>query len=345
MLPDYDKQSISPEARLQNMLSGALVTQMLAVAAHLKLADKMADGPRDYKMLAGELGLTSEALYRMLRALASHGVFAEDEKTPGMFHSTPVSDLLRSDAQGSQRSYAMLHGAEWLWRAVGHMPYSIRTGRPAFHDLHGTGTFQYFSSQPEHGELFFSAMNQVTEMILPALLEAYDFTQYKHVIDVGGGLGHLLATVLKEQPHLRGSLFDLPYMQEPAEQYMSRQGLAERCDILSGDFFEAVPEGADLHIMKWIIHDWNDEQAVQILNNCRRSLEPGGRVVLVEQVLADGNTPCPGKMMDMMMLVMEQGRERGEAEFAELFDAAGLRLNRCIPLLGPWSAIEAVPAS
>lgn len=223
------------------------------------------------------------------------------------------------------------------------MPHSIQTGKPAFNDLYGTGTFQYFASEPEHGELFFSAMNQVTELILPALLATYDFTPFKHVIDVGGGLGSLLAAVLHNTPHLRGTLYDLPYMEEPAKQHLSDQGVSERSQVVTGDFFDSVPKGGDLHILKWIIHDWSDEQAVQILTNCRRAIEPEGRVLLIEQVVADSNAPCPGKMMDMIMLLMEHGRERRESEFVEIFESSGFRLSRCIPLLGPWSAIEAVP--
>ncbi len=336
-------QALPPEARLQGMLGGVLVTQMLAVAARLGIADRLADGPRHHEELAAELSISSSALYRLLRALASHGVFAEEDEAPGSFSTTPIAELLRSDVPGSQRSWAMLHGAPWLWNAVGHMPHSIRTGSPAFHDLYGSGTFEYFAQQPEHGEVFFAAMNQVTEMLLPALLAAYDFSPFKHVIDVGGGLGSLLAAVLHQQPQLTGTLYDLPYMRQGATEYLQAQGVAERCEVVSGDFFESVPRGGDLHILKWIIHDWDDELAVKILRNCRAALEPGGRLLLVEQVLSDGNAPCAGKMLDIFMLLMERGKERHEAEFAALFEAAGLRLNRRIPLLGSWSVLEALP--
>lgn len=336
-------QALTPEASLYGLLGGALVTQMLALAARLGIADLLKDGPRHHADIAADLDVSVTALYRMLRALASHGVFAEDEISPGVFHITPVAELLLTDIQGSQRSWAMLHGADWLWRAVGHLQHSIRTGEPAFKDLFGTGTFEYFAKEPQHGELFFSAMNQVTEMLLPVLLESYDFSPFHHVIDVGGGLGSLVTAVLRRQPHIKGTLFDLPYMEEPAKEFLSMQGVGDRCRFVSGDFFESVPEGGDLHIIKWIIHDWNDEQAIEILSNCRKSIEPDGKVVLVEQVLADGNAPCHGKSMDMLMLLMEQGRERKLEEFAEIFDAAGLRLNRCIPLLGSWCAIEANP--
>lgn len=335
-------RELPPEARLQGLLSGVLVTQMLAAAARLGLADQLAAGPRHHAELAAELEVSAPALYRLLRALASHGVFAEADAEPGVFQSTPLAELLRSDVPGSQRSWAMLHGSEWLWRSVGHLPHSVRTGAPAFHDLYGSGTFQYFSREPQHGELFFAAMNQVTELILPALLAAYDFSPFHHAIDIGGGLGSLIAAVLHAQPGLNGTLYDLPYMAAPAKAFLAQQGLAERCQVVSGDFFETIPTGGDLHLLKWIIHDWNDEQAIKILSNCRHTLQAGGRLVLVEQVIADGNVPCPGKMMDIMMLLMEQGRERRVAEFAELFKAAGFRLNRCIPLLGSWSAIEAV---
>lgn len=334
---------LPPEARLQNLLSGVLVTQLLAVAARLGLADHLAKGPRHHEALAADLKISATALFRLLRALASHGVFAENTAEPGVFQITPIAELLRTEVPGSQRSWAMLHGSEWLWRAVGHLPHSIRTGTPAFHDLYGTGTFQYFAREPQHGELFFAAMNQVTELILPALLTSYDFSPFRHAIDIGGGLGSLIAAVLRDQPHLKGTLYDLPYMAAPAGEYLAKQGLADRCQVVTGDFFKAVPEGGDLHLLKWIIHDWNDEQAIAILRNCRRSIQPDGRLVLVEQVIADGNVPCPSKMLDILMLLMEQGRERHEAEFAAIFEAAGFRLNRRIPLLGPWSAIEAIP--
>lgn len=343
MSSNNTQQTHSPEVMLQGMLSGLLLSRMVAQAAQLGLADYLADGPRHHAELATELSISTDGLYRLLRGLASHGVFAELESEPGVFESTPVADLLRTDHPGSQRSWAMLHGAEWMWRAVAHLPHSVQTGEPAFHDLFGMNTFRYFAEKPEHGEVFFAAMNQVTEMILPALLDAYDFSPFHHVIDIGGGLGSLVAAVLHDQPHLRGTLYDLPYMQDSARKYLAEQGLADRCSVVSGDFFESVPEGGDLHLLKWIIHDWNDEQAVNILSNCRRAIAPEGRVVLVEQVIADGNEPCPGKMMDIMMLLMEEGRERREAEFAAIFGAAGFRLNRLIPLLGPWFAIEALP--
>lgn len=334
---------LPPEAHIQSLLSGFLVTQMLAVSARLGIADRLADGPRHHQELAEELQISPPALYRLLRALASHGVFAEDTTAPGRFGLTPVAELLRTDAPGSQRVWAMLHGSEWFWNSVGHMTHSIRTGSPAFQDLHGTGTFQYFASQPHHGELFFAAMNQVTELILPALLATYDFSPFRHAIDIGGGLGSLLAAVLRDQPHMKGTLYDLPYMTESARAYLAGQGLGERCEVVAGDFFDRVPATGDLHLLKWIIHDWDDGQATAILRNCRKAIEPDGRLLLIEQVVAEGNTPCAGKMMDIVMLLMEQGRERRKDEFAALFAAAGFRLNRCLPLLGPWSAIEAIP--
>lgn len=343
MQAHHASYELPAEARLQNLLSGFLVTQMLAISARLGLADQLAKGPRHHKKLAEELEVSPAALYRLLRALASHGVFAEDTTEPGVFTMTPISELLRSEVPGSQRIWAMLHGSEWFWRSVGHMQHSIHTGSPAFQDLYGIGTFQYFAREPHHGDLFFAAMNQVTELILPALLKVYDFSPFRHAIDIGGGLGSLIAAVLRDQPHMRGTLYDLPYMAEAARSYLAGQGVLERCEIITGDFFEAVPEGGDLHLLKWIIHDWDDEQAVAILRNCRHAIQPGGRLVLVEQVIADGNVPCPSKMMDIVMLLMEQGRERHEGEFATLFQAAGFRLSQRIPLLGPWSAIEAIP--
>lgn len=343
MCAQQTSHELPPEAKLQGLLSGFLVTQMLAVSARLGIADQLAKGPCHHEKLAKDLNVSPAALYRLLRALASHGVFSEDVTEPGVFSLTPVADLLRTEVPGSQRIWAMLHGSEWFWASVGHMPYSISSGGPAFKDIYGTGTFQYFAREPHHGELFFAAMNQVTELILPALLAVYDFSPFQHAIDIGGGLGSLVAAVLHNQPSMNGTLFDLPYMVEPAKAYLAGQGLASRCEVVAGDFFDGVPEGGDVHLLKWIIHDWNDEQAIAILRNSRKSIQPGGRLLLIEQVIADGNTPCPSKMMDMVMLLMEQGRERREDEFAAIFSAAGYRLNQRIPLLGPWSAIEAIP--
>jgi hypothetical protein len=331
------------EARLHDMLSGMLLARMIAMVAQYGIADMLADGPKHHEHLSSELGLSSSALCRVMRALSSHGVFEESSEAPGVFQHTEVSELLQDGTASSMRSFAMLHGSDWLWRSVGHMPHSASTGGPAFHDLFGSGTFQYFERNPEHGQLFFSAMNQVTEQLLPALLSACDFSRFHYMMDVGGGLGALAAAILKRYPDMRGAIFDLPFMQQPATDYIATQQLSQRCDVVSGDFFESIPEGADLHIMKWIIHDWSDEQSVKILRNCREAIAPGGRVMLVEQVVSEGNVPCPGKMMDIMMLLMEQGRERTEAEFASLFEAAGFRLSQRTPLMGAWSVLEAEP--
>lgn len=331
-----------PEQRLNQLITGAKITRLLGLAAEHRIADRLRHGPRRVDDLAGELGFDTEALYRALRALASHGVFAE--AAPRTFELTPEAQLLRSDIPGSQRLWAMFNGAGWYWDTVGHMGHSLRTGEPAFHDLYGQTSFEFYNSDPDAAGLFYGMMTQMTGELLPVILQRYDFSGIRHAVDVGAAEGALLRAVMEKHPALRGTLFDLPVVIDRLREEIDASPLSPRMNLEAGDFFEALPAGADAYLLKYIIHDWTDEECVSILENCRRAMDPDGRVLVIENVISSGNQPCAGKMLDLTMMLMEGGRERTAEEFEELFGRAGLRLSRQIPLAGSMHVLEAESA-
>lgn len=330
--------SPAPPEILHQKITGALVTQMLAVAARLDIAELLKEGPLTAQEIAAKRPISPDALYRVLRVLAAEGIFEEDQD--GRFHLTAISELLREDAPGSLKMYAILSGSEWYWKAVGNTMYSVETGKPVFPHLFGTDTFDYFNKHEEHGKVFYGTMTQLTQELVPQLLERYDFAPFKQLVDVGAGHGSLVAAVLERYPGMRGTLFDLPVVMKQAGEFLSNAGVADRCELAGGDFFEDVPAG-DIYMLKFIIHDWNDEQCRTILSNCRKNIEDNGKLLIIENVLKPRNQPCPGKLMDMNMLLMEGGRERTEEEFDSLCRDSGFRLERITPLLGSMCVIEA----
>lgn len=328
-----------PQEILHQKITGALITQMIAVAARLGIADLLKDGPLSAQEIASIRNVSSEAVYRVLRILAAEGIFEESQDH--RFHLTPVGDILREDVPGSLRMWAMLYGADWHWAAMANSMYSVETGEPVFPHLFGTDTFDFFNTHEEHGRVFYGAMTQLTQELLPVLLESYDFSPFARVVDVGAGHGALVAAILDRYPNIRGTLFDLPVVLKHASEFLSRAGVSERCELVGGDFFESVPRG-DAYLLKFIIHDWNDEQSRTILRNCRDGISDNGRILLIENVLKPLNQPCPGKLMDVTMMLMEGGRERSEAEFSTLFNDTGFKLGRVMPLLGSMCVIEGV---
>jgi len=321
------------------MATGAWATQMLYVVAELNLADALATGDRNVEDLAQTCGADAEALFRLLRGLASLGVFSESR--PRHFGLTPLADLLRSDHPQSPRQFVRLMGDEHYlsWNALLH---SVRTGENAFRHLHGTSVFAWYQENPVRGEIFDQAMGDFSKPAIAALLEAFSFAEVNHLVDVGGGRGELLKAVLGAHPHLRGTLFDLPWVVEPVAVPDALRG---RLTVSGGDFFNAVPTGADAYLLKHILHDWEDLSCLRILQAIRTAMAPGGRVLIVEQVLPPGNDPFPGKLLDLNMLVMtEGGLERTPAEYALLLSKAGLELSRIIATSAPVSVVEAVVA-
>jgi SAM-dependent methyltransferase len=325
---------------MMELVTGTWISQAVSVAADLGVADQLVDGPRAVEDIAKAVGADTQRLYRLLRALADLEVFQETDER--QFASTPLGDLLRSDAPGSLRGIAIMVGRPFHREAWTGLLDSIRTGDSAFERVHGRPAFEYLGDHPEDGRALNDGMTAVSGGQVAPVVRAYDFGPAEKVVDVGGGHGALLASVLKDHPHVRGVLFDLPHVIEGAGGPLREAGVADRCEYVGGDFFEAVPEG-DVYLMSNIIHDWGDEQAVRILANCQRAMRPGGRVLLGEALLPDTIRPSRAKIIDLEMMVMAQGaRQRTENEYRELFRQAGLRFHRIAVETELFSLVEGV---
>ena len=329
--------TLPPEAVVSQMIFGKWVAMALSVAAKLRIADTLASGPKAVAELAKTTGTHAPSLYRVLRALASAGVFAEDAE--GRFCQTPLSEVLRSDVPGSMRAVADYCGADWSWRPWGKLLDSVRTGQTAFDDVFGEQAFEYLAKHPAESAVFNEGMTGFSMQESPAIADAFDFSPFGTMVDVGGGHGHLLCTILKKYPGPRGVVFDAPHVVEGARPRIAEAGLSGWCRAEGGDFFQAVPAG-DAYLMKHIIHDWADDKATTILRNCRAAANPGAKLLLVEMVIPPGNEPSPGKLLDLEMLVIASGKERTEAEYAELLAGAGWKLTRIVATKSPTSVIE-----
>ncbi len=329
-----------PPLVMVQMMTGYVVSQAIYVAAKLGIADLLKDGPRSSDELAKSVGADARSLYRVLRSLASLGVFTEtNEKS---FALTPLAETLRTDVPGSLHAMAVWMNEPFHWRVYEEMLHSVKTGKLAFEHVFGMEAFPYFVQNPEVAKIFDNAMTSFSLMTAPAVTAAYDFSVIKKIVDVAGGHGLLLSSILKMNPHLEGVLFDMPSVIEGAGRLIEEAGVANRCAKVAGDFFESVPAGGDAYIMKHIIHDWDDERSLVILRNCHRALVENGKLLLVEVVIPPGNEPSLGKLMDIEMMLLPGGTERTEAEYAELFAAAGFRLTKVVPTGSPVSVIEAV---
>jgi hypothetical protein len=324
-----------------DLLTGYWRGQAVSVAAELGLADLLRDGPRTPAQLAEATGTHAQSLYRLLRALASVGVFAEDEQ--GRFALTPLAETLRGDVPGSLRAVAVMTGGEHF-RAWGDLLYSVQTGRTAFEKLYGEPVFAWLAAHPQAAHTFDAAMVGIHGRETGAMLDAYDFAGVGTLVDVGGGNGSLLTATLHRHAQLRGVLYDRPDVVERARPALKAAGLEERCRAVGGNFFESVPAGGDAYLLRHIIHDWYDEQCLTILRNCRKVMPPHGKLLLVEAVIPPGNGPFASKFLDLNMLVIPGGMERGEREYRELLAAAGFRLARVVPTATEVSVIEGVPA-
>jgi len=336
---------LPPPVRLYQMATGHYVSQAIYVAAKLGIADLLGNGPRRHDELAKATGTHAPSLRRVLRLLASTGVFAETED--GRFELTPVGSCLQS-GPGSFRPVALLFTSPGVRAAWGDLLHSVQTGEPALHHVFGVVSFEYFAQHPEEAAVFDEAMGAFTAMVAIAVAAAYDFSRFGTIIDVGGGEGALLAGILRANPALRGVVFDMARVSEGANETIAAAGLGDRCEFVGGDFFEAVPGGGDAYILKHVIHDWDDERAVRILRNCRRAMKAEGKLLIVEGVYPeriDQSVVSRGAAAnDVNMLVCTGGRQRAEAEFRALFDAAGFELTRIVPTQAMSSVIEGVRA-
>jgi hypothetical protein len=336
-----NQESAPPHLALLNLSTGKWVSQAVSVAAKLGIADMLAGGPRTCDELARANQVNEGALYRLLRTLASLGVFTEvSERTFGL---TPMAEFLRSDTKGSARAMAIMMGEEWSWLPWGDLLRSVKTGEPAFQRLYGMSLFEYLQQHAGAGAIFDQAMTGISEQSAAAVAEAYDFSGIDLLVDVGGGQGALMSAILKAYPAVRGIVFDLPAVVAGATKRLEADQLPERGQALGGSFFDAVPPGADAYILRHIIHDWDDQSSIKILENCRRAMKPSGRALLVEAVIPPGDAPSFGKLLDLEMLIMATGRERTLPEYRDLFTAAGFRLNRIVPTRSHNSVLEGLP--
>jgi O-methyltransferase len=330
---------VPPPVAMMGLITGYWVSQAVGVVALLGVADQLGEGPRGTDELARAVGADPQALYRVLRLLASLGVFAE--VAPDSFALTPLGETLRSNAPGSVRNFAITETAPGHWLPWGRLPESVRSGRPMAREALGMELFDWYAQNPEEAGFFNAAMGNLSALAASELVRVYDFSAVRTVADIGGAHGVLLTAVLRANPAARGILFDLPHVIATAGDAIAAEGLSQRCELVSGDFFEAVPEGADLHLLKQIVHDWDDERATRLLHNCHRALSPAGTLLLVEMVIPPENQPSPAQAMDLNMMVLLGGRERTEEDYQRLFQAAGFRLERVIPTHSPFSVIEA----
>jgi hypothetical protein len=330
-------------ATLRQLIMGFRISQLIYVAAKLNLADHLQQGPQPVHLLAQAAGAEPRSLYRLLRALAGAGLFTEI--ADGTFALTPLAQPLQTNVAGSLRSLALLYGEEWLWQAYGQMLYSVETGRPAFEHVHGQPFYDYLDEHPAAAASFNEAMSGYSAQEAAAILAAYDFSDITTVVDIGGGHGALVAALLQAHSHLSGVVFELASVVAGAQQLLVEAGLAERAVGVAGDFFTAVPGGGDLYLLKSVLHNWDDADAVRILRTCRQAMADQARLLVIERVLPPGNTPAEAKLFDINMLVVVGGQERTERDYRLLFQAAGFNLTQIIPTQSPLSLIEGALAS
>ena len=313
---------------------GWLASRALHVAAELGVADLLSEGPKSISQLATATDSHPQSLYRLLRMLASYGVFVETADRS--FELTPAAELLRS---GTLRDWVRMF-SDADWNAAGAMLHSIKTGQSGFNQVNGQDLFEYLRTHPESQARFDRGMASGAEGENLPIAKAYDFSKYKRIVDVGGGRGGFLAAILKTHPSPRGVLYDQPQVVEHPD-YLTKAGVRDRCDVVGGyGFFESIPAGADLYLLKRILHDWSDEICEGILRHCRDAVVKDGRVVVVDAVIPLGNDPSPSKTMDLLMMILLGGRERTEADFRELFGRAGLKMTRIIATPSLLSIVE-----
>src|SRR5260370_15632809 len=277
------------EQQLSRMINGFHFSQMVHLAARLGIPDQLADGPKTGAELAAATKTHADSLYRVLRTLAGMGVFAVEEDLH--FRLTPAAELLRSGVPGSMRAHAEAAGEEWMWRPWGALLHSVTTGETAFDHLYGKNTFDWFKEHPAAAQLADLTYTESTAKASEAIAAAYDFSAARTIVDVGGGEGSLLATILRRNQSAGGVLFDLDHVVTSARKKLDRAG-APRCDFVSGDFFMSVPSGGDLYVMKHILHDWDNDRANKILTNCRQAMAGRGKLLVVDYIVCGRNQPC-----------------------------------------------------
>jgi hypothetical protein len=315
---------------------------MLSAVAELGIADELVGGPLPVEELAQRTGSNADALYRVLRAMASKGVFTEVSR--GTFGLTPLADTLRTGAPNSLRDIFRLQGKPFMRNAYAEIGYSIRTGEPSFDFVNGEELFAYLARRPEMNDLFSGAMGNAARQSQRAAVETYDLTGVGLLVDVGGAHGHLMASILSRYPGMRGVVFDQPHVVPGAEQVLQAAGVLDRAELVGGDYLTSVPPGGDVYTISHVLHQLSDAEAITVLTNVRRVMSPTGRVLLIDPVLPEGDVPHQGKFMDITMLALSRGRDRTARDLAEVLEKAGLRLTETVGLAAPSSVAVGIPA-
>lgn len=335
-----NRRLVPPPIAMMEMIMAAWTAQAITAAADLGIADALAKGPLSAEQLASAVNADADAVSRLMRALITRGIFRQ--RDDGRYELTPLADTLRSDSDVSLNAWARFMGSPRHREHWSHLPDAIRSGRAVVPALRGKPFFEYVVDEPEFGEIFNGAMTSVSELAITGLIAGYDFSPYATIVDVGGGHGRLLAAILGATANSRGILFDLSHVVVGASAVLEEHRVADRVRIAEGSFFDAVPDGGDAYILKQVIHDWVDDDAVRILGNVREAAARGKKVLLVEAVIPEHNREFPGKWVDLEMLLVAAARERTAAEYGELLKRAGFDMTRIVETAGPFSIVEAI---
>jgi hypothetical protein len=338
---DMTTNDFPPRLVLQQLIQGFQVPQCIYVAAKLGIADLLKDGPRRSEDLAQETGTHAPSLYRVLRLLTAVDLFTEGEAHS--FALTPLGAYLQTGVPGSLRTMALAYGEKPFWPVWGALLHSVQTGEPSFQHVFGFNVFDYYAQHPEEAALFNDFMTELTASVAPTVAGAYDFSASNTLVDVGGGHGQMLSSILQVHSTLHGVLFDLPHVVKGAPPLLEEAGVSDRCQVIGGDAFTAVPADYDTYMLSRVIHDWDDERTITILTRCHQAMKPHGKVLLVERVIPTDRMPALHVLeSDVVMLVAPGGKERTEAEYRALLEAASFELTQLIPVLPPYSLLEAV---
>jgi hypothetical protein len=330
-----------PQLVLQQLIQGFQVTQCIYVAAKLGIADLLQDGPHSSEDLAQATGTHAPSLYRVLRLLTAIDLLTEQEAHS--FALTPLGTYLQTGVPGSMRDTVLCYSEKPPWHVWGALLHSVETGEPSFQHVFGLSIFDYYAQHLEEAVLFHNMMTEWTASVAPTVAAAYDFSAIQTLVDVGGGHGQMLASILQAHPTLHGVLFDLPKVVKGATPLLEGAGVADRCEVIGGDAFTAVPAGYETYLLSRVIHDWDDERAIALLSRCHQAMQPRGKVLLAERMILTGSTPQVLVLeSDVQMLVVAGGKERTDAEYRALLGAAGFELTQLIPVLTPFYVIEAV---
>lgn len=326
---------------LLDLIQGSVITQAIYVAAKLGVADVLRSGPLPAAEIAKRVGVNPEAMYRLLRTLSGYSVFAE--QSDGRFDLTPMADALRDDVPASMRGIAILMGHPLLWEDWGHLISSVRTGEASLPQLRGMSGYDFLMANPEYAAVFFQGMGSISGTETEPILAAYDFSRFRRIVDVGGGRGTLLAGILRQASGAQGVLYDSAFATADSGRVLDGAGVAGRCTITNGTYFESLPAGGDAYVLKHILHDFPESDCLTVLKNVREAIAPDGTMLVIEYVLPGNNERHIGNIIDLWLLLLLGAKERTEPQYSALFASAGFKLSKAVPTTSPVSVIEAVP--